>query len=192
MERQKFIAGTSDSRGSPQYNESNVSSQRKSTVCRIGAKVPSVSPPKPLKAASIASGFLRLNSRMPCLSASQLRRMISSFENWRAAPGVAMVKLAKSNLNSLTPRSYQNCIVSINCARNPPSKKHMAEPVASIELRHSGMTSNRNGTFEATQRPGLIWLSRQACNHRFGPFGQFGCRNWRYPPLVEYQKVSIT
>src|SRR5262245_37893620 len=105
--------------------------------------------------------------------------MISSLEKLLVASAVAIVKLAKSNLNNRTPRSYQNCRVSMNWGRKPPSKKHMAESVLYIEERHSGMTSSRKGTLEATQRPGLIWLSRQALSQRSGPLGQCGLRNSR-------------
>src|SRR5581483_608482 len=191
MDRQKFMAGTSAKRGSPQYNESNASSQRRSTVWRTGTKVPAVSPPNPLKAASRTSGFFFLNAINASRKASQFFRNISSLVNFRAASGVAMVKLAKSNLNNRTPRSYQNCMVSMNCGRKPPSKKHIADPVASMDDCHSGMTSRRKGTLEATHKPGLMLFVRHAWSQPSGPLGQFGFRKSRYPPLVAYQNASI-
>src|SRR5207245_1763150 len=107
----------------------------------------------------------------------EFRLTISALLRPRANSGVAMVRFAKSNLNIRTPRSYQNCSVSMNCGKNPPSKKHIAEPVASIEERHSGSGSIRKGTLEATHKPGLMPLVRHASSQPSGPLGQCGCRN---------------
>src|SRR5438552_16875501 len=101
MERQKFISGTSDGRGSPEYRESKTSNQRSSIGCwnGEGLAVDSISPPTPLKATSTTLGFFRRKLLCAVRKASTFRESISSRDCVSSALGVAAGKSTTSNLN---------------------------------------------------------------------------------------------
>src|SRR5580658_4724228 len=181
IERQKFISGTSDGRGSPEYSESNTSSQRRSTALwkGKGPAVDSTSPPKPLKATMTTSGLRLRNFLRASRKASTLRDEISSGVLAFSVSGVAARKSTKSNLNIWMPRSYQYCIVSMKFGRKPPSKKDISPLFAVSEFCHSGMGLIFTNSFVPNHSPGKIPLSRHFLIHASGPFGQFGLRHVR-------------
>src|SRR5580700_5441489 len=193
IERQKFISGTSDGRGSPEYSESNTSSQRRSTALwkGKGPAVDSTSPPKPLKATRTTSGLRFRNFVSASRKASTLPDWISSGVLDFSVAGVAARKSTKSNLNIRMPWSYQYCSVSMKCGRKPPSKKDISPLFAVSDVCHSGMGLIFTSSFVPNQSPGWMPLSRHFLIHASGPFGQFGLRQVRYPPSDANQKASI-
>src|SRR5437762_13541320 len=101
MERQKFISGTSDGRGSPEYKESKTSNQRRSIGCwnGKGLAVDSISPPKPLKATRTTLGFFRRKFLSAARKAATLREYFSRRDCVPSPLRVAAVKSTSSFLN---------------------------------------------------------------------------------------------
>src|SRR5215472_3125663 len=193
MERQKLISGTSEGLGSPEYSESNTVSQRRSTGLwkGNGPAVDSRSPPKPLNATSITSGFFSRNL------ANSSRRAVSFF--FRISSGfivlrvsaVAASKYAKSNLNMRIPRSYQYCKTFMKSGRKPPSESDIVHPLVPTESFHCGAALICTSALVPNHIPGRTPFFLQAAIQLSGPFGQCGLRQVRYPPSGATQKASI-
>src|SRR6516225_5515898 len=193
MERQKFISGTSDGRGSPELSESNTVSQRRSTGLwkGNGPAVDSTSPPKPLKATSITFGFFARNLANASRRAVSFLVRISSGFIVFCLSAVAASKYAKSNLNMRIPRSYQYCKTFMKSERKPPSKSDIVHPLVPIESFHCGAALICTSALVPNHIPGRMPFSWQAAIHLSAPFGQLGLRQVRYPPSGANQKASI-
>src|SRR5262249_16451984 len=138
MERQKFISGTSEGRGSPEYSESNTVSQRRSIrfLKGNGPAVDSRSPPKPLKATIITSGFFARHLASASRRAVSFFAVISSGFMVFCVSAVAASKYAKSNLNRRIPRSYQYCKTFMKSGRKPPSESDIVHPLVPTDSFH--------------------------------------------------------